>query len=143
MMREAATGAFEAVVFYDLDQFGCHTHQTMVALNALADLGVSVTSPLVARSGREVDLNSFEGRVTRRQPGQGGKLGPEVEHCIQLKPSQPSQLSSIPAKSADGVFYLLFSTADPAALEGLHDFLRFQITDLKTGDPLEVRERGN
>jgi hypothetical protein len=37
---------------------------------------------------------------------------------------------------------IIFSTADAAALEGLHDFLRFQITDLKTGDPLEVRERG-
>ena len=38
---------------------------------------------------------------------------------------------------------IIFSTADPVALEGLHDFLRFQITDLKTGDPLEVGERGN
>ncbi len=36
---------------------------------------------------------------------------------------------------------IIFSTSDAAALEGLHDFLRFQITDLKTGDPLEVRER--
>src|SRR5438445_1038840 len=42
MMRDAAAGAFEAVVFYDLDRFGRHAHQTMVALNALADLGVGV-----------------------------------------------------------------------------------------------------
>src|SRR5262245_59614384 len=42
LMRDAAAGAFEAVVFYDLDRFGRHAHQTMVALNALADLGVTV-----------------------------------------------------------------------------------------------------
>ena len=42
MMRDAAAGAFEAVVFYDLDRFGRHAHQTMVALNTLADLGVTI-----------------------------------------------------------------------------------------------------
>jgi hypothetical protein len=59
MMREAATGAFEAVVFYDLDQFGRHTHQTMVALNALADLGVwrlcFQTPVIFLKSARAVD----------------------------------------------------------------------------------------
>ena len=32
-------------------------------------------------------------------------------------------------------------TSDPAALAAVHDFLRFQITDHKTGDPLTVRKR--
>ena len=36
-----------------------------------------------------------------------------------------------------------FSTKDPGALQGLHEFLRFQIDDLKTGDSPEVREREN
>jgi hypothetical protein len=37
---------------------------------------------------------------------------------------------------------IIFTTADPAALQGVHDFLRFQITDLNTGDSHEVRDRG-
>lgn len=32
-------------------------------------------------------------------------------------------------------------TSDPAALEAVHEFLRFQIADHKTGDPLAVRRR--
>jgi DNA invertase Pin-like site-specific DNA recombinase len=61
LMRDAAAHAFEAVVFYDLDRFGRHAHQTMVALHTLADLGVSVWD---CSTGGEVDLSSFEGRVT-------------------------------------------------------------------------------
>ena len=37
---------------------------------------------------------------------------------------------------------IVFSAMDPEALQGLHEFLRFQITDLNTGDSPEVRERG-
>jgi hypothetical protein len=33
-------------------------------------------------------------------------------------------------------------THDPAALDAVHDFLRFQITDHHTGDPLEVQRQG-
>lgn len=33
------------------------------------------------------------------------------------------------------------TTADPAALHAVHAFLRFQITDHKTGDPLEVTRK--
>jgi hypothetical protein len=33
-------------------------------------------------------------------------------------------------------------THDPIALEAVHDFLRFQITDHRTGDPLEVQGQG-
>jgi site-specific DNA recombinase len=60
MMRDAAAGAFEAVVFYDLDRFGRHAHQTMVALNALADLGVGVWD---FSTGQKIDLDSFETRL--------------------------------------------------------------------------------
>ena len=38
---------------------------------------------------------------------------------------------------------IIFSTTDRGALQGLHEFLRFQIEDLKTGDSPEVREREN
>lgn len=33
---------------------------------------------------------------------------------------------------------ILISTSDPDALDAVHDFLRFQITEHETGDPLEV-----
>jgi hypothetical protein len=33
------------------------------------------------------------------------------------------------------------TTTDTAALKAVHEFLRFQITDHKTGDSLEVRKR--
>ncbi|MGE0361468.1 MAG: recombinase family protein [Vicinamibacterales bacterium] len=61
MMRDAEAGTFEAVVLYDLDRFGRHAHKTMVALNALADLGVTVWD---FSTGAPVDLDSFEGRLS-------------------------------------------------------------------------------
>ena len=61
LMRDAAAGAFQAVVFYDLDRFGRHAHQTMVALNELTDLGVTIWD---FSTGVRVDLDSFEGRVS-------------------------------------------------------------------------------
>ncbi len=61
MMRDAKAGAFDAIVFYDLDRFGRHAHHTMVALNALADLGVTVWD---FSTGICVDLDSFEGRIS-------------------------------------------------------------------------------
>lgn len=61
MMRAAEAGAFEAIVLYDLDRFGRHAHKTMVALNALADLGVTVWD---FSTGARVDLDSFEGRIS-------------------------------------------------------------------------------
>jgi hypothetical protein len=33
---------------------------------------------------------------------------------------------------------VLISTTDPQALQAIHDFLRFQITEHRTGDPMEV-----
>ena len=61
MMTDAEAGAFEAIVFFDLDRFGRHAHKTMVALNRLADLGVSVWD---FSNGQRVDLDSFEGRIS-------------------------------------------------------------------------------
>lgn len=59
MMRDAAA-AFEAVVFYDLDRFGRNARQTMLALNTLADLGVTIWD---YSTGLAVDLDSFEGEM--------------------------------------------------------------------------------
>ncbi len=60
MMRDAQAGAFEAVVFYDLDRFGRNARQTMLALNTLADLGVTIWD---YSTGLAVDLDSFEGEM--------------------------------------------------------------------------------
>src|SRR5687767_4334932 len=60
MMRDAAAGAFEAVVFYDLDRFGRNARHTMDALNTLADLGVTIWD---YSTGQQVDLDSFEGEL--------------------------------------------------------------------------------
>ena len=60
MMQDAAAGAFEAVVFYDLDRFGRNAHKTMVALNGLAEVGVTIWD---YSTGQQVDLDSFEGEM--------------------------------------------------------------------------------
>jgi site-specific DNA recombinase len=61
MMRDAAAGNFEVLVLFDLDRFGRHAQKTLDALHKLADLGVSVWD---SATEREVDLDSFEGRLT-------------------------------------------------------------------------------
>jgi DNA invertase Pin-like site-specific DNA recombinase len=61
MMRDADAGEFSAVVLFDLDRFGRHAHKTMVALNVLADVGVTVWD---FSAGAPVDLDSFEGRLS-------------------------------------------------------------------------------
>jgi DNA invertase Pin-like site-specific DNA recombinase len=61
MLRNAEAGTFHALVIYDLDRFGRHAHQTMVALNALADLGVTTWD---YSTGQRIDLDSFEGGMT-------------------------------------------------------------------------------
>jgi hypothetical protein len=42
MMTDAASGAWDALVFYDLDRFGRNARLTMEALNTLADHGITV-----------------------------------------------------------------------------------------------------
>src|SRR5262245_26736941 len=60
MLRDAEVGAFEAVVFYDLDRFGRNARNTMLALNKLADFGVGIWD---YSTGHVVDLDSFEGEM--------------------------------------------------------------------------------
>jgi site-specific DNA recombinase len=60
MMHDAAAGAFQALVFYDLDRFGRDGHKTMVALHELTDLGVTIWD---FSTGVRVDLDSFEGEM--------------------------------------------------------------------------------
>jgi site-specific DNA recombinase len=60
LMRDAAAGAFGAVVFFDIDRFGRDGRKTMEALNTLADLGVEAWD---YSTGQQVDLNSFEGET--------------------------------------------------------------------------------
>ena len=57
LMRDAKAGAFQAVVFFDLDRFGRNAHKVMVALNALADLHINVWD---FSSDTPVDLDTFE-----------------------------------------------------------------------------------
>ncbi len=60
LMRDAAAGAFDAIVFFDLDRFGRNARQTMQALNTLADLGVTIWD---YSTGLAVDVDSFEGEM--------------------------------------------------------------------------------
>jgi DNA invertase Pin-like site-specific DNA recombinase len=61
MLRDAEAGTFKALVLFDLDRFGSNSRHTMEALHRLADLGVHVWD---YSTGKAVDLDSFEGRIT-------------------------------------------------------------------------------
>ena len=50
---------------------------------------------------------------------------------------------TVRSSAPDEGSHIVFATADPGALQGLHEFLRFQIEDLKTGDSKEVWDPGN
>jgi len=60
MMRDAAAGAFEALVLFDLDRLGRDGHKTMVALHALVEVGVSIWD---SSTGHQIELDSFENRL--------------------------------------------------------------------------------
>ena len=60
MMRDAEAGAFEHVVFFDLDRFGRNARRSMEALYKLGDLGVTIWD---YSTGLAVDLDSFEGEM--------------------------------------------------------------------------------
>jgi DNA invertase Pin-like site-specific DNA recombinase len=60
MMRDGEAGAFEAVVFFDIDRFGRDARHTSEALHKLADFGIAIWD---YSKGRPMDLNSFEGRL--------------------------------------------------------------------------------
>ena len=61
MLHDAAAGAFECVVLFDLDRFGRNSRHTMDALHALADVGVTVWD---YSTGTQVDLDASEGRLS-------------------------------------------------------------------------------
>jgi DNA invertase Pin-like site-specific DNA recombinase len=61
MLRDAEASAFAHLVFYDIDRFGRNARQTMLALNTLADVGVTVWD---YSTGQPVDLDSFEAEVS-------------------------------------------------------------------------------
>ena len=61
MLKDAASGAFDVVVLFDLDRFGRNAQKTMAALNTLADCGVDIYD---FSNGQQVDLESFGGEVT-------------------------------------------------------------------------------
>jgi site-specific DNA recombinase len=60
MMRDAEAGAFQHLVLFDLDRFGRNARQTMLALNTLMDVGVTIWD---YSNGQAVDLDSFEGEM--------------------------------------------------------------------------------
>jgi len=62
LMRDAEAGAFQAIVFYDLDRFGRNSRHTMAALYALVeDLGITIWD---FTTGQQIELDSMAGRVT-------------------------------------------------------------------------------
>lgn len=61
MLRAAEEHAFDVVVLFELDRFGRNARRTMEELNTLADLGIGVWD---FATGRSVDLDSFEGRIS-------------------------------------------------------------------------------
>jgi site-specific DNA recombinase len=58
MLADAAAGAIDVVVLFDLDRFGRHAQKSMEALHALADAGVDVYD---FSTGQKIDLDSVEG----------------------------------------------------------------------------------
>jgi DNA invertase Pin-like site-specific DNA recombinase len=61
MLRDAAAGAFDALVLFDLDRLGRNSRRTMESLHELDDLGVEVWD---YSSGQQIDLDTFAGRIT-------------------------------------------------------------------------------
>jgi DNA invertase Pin-like site-specific DNA recombinase len=76
MMRDAAAGAFDVVVLFDLDRFGRHTQKSMEALYALSEAGVDVYD---FSTGQKVDLDSFEGEfITNFKTGMAQQFREQI-----------------------------------------------------------------
>ena len=63
------------------------------------------------------------------------KNPPGTAVMTRLKARITYTLEDVPAGAR-----VRMSTDDPAALAAVHDFLRFQITDHRTGDPLTIQK---
>lgn len=61
MLRDAEAGAFQHLVFFDLDRFGRNGRRSMEALYALTDFDITIWD---FSTGQAVDLKSFGGRIT-------------------------------------------------------------------------------
>jgi site-specific DNA recombinase len=61
MMRDAEAGAFQHLVFFDIDRFGRNARWMMADLHRLDDFRVRAWD---SATGEPVDLDSFEGRIT-------------------------------------------------------------------------------
>ena len=66
---------------------------------------------------------------------------PDIERIAEARGRKAT--ITVRSSTPDEGSYIDFSTRDPGALQGLHEFLRFQIDDLRTRDSPDVRERGN
>lgn len=96
----------------------------------------------------QANLQSIRGHLPHitQMFGQGDFSAPMLVHDRQDVPGTSTmtalkdRLRYQYVETAKGGRVDIFAS-DPAALAALHDFLRFQITDHRTGDPLTARRR--
>ena len=76
MMRDAEAGAFDALVFFDIDRFGRDARKAMIELYKLADLGIDVYDLLDGSArrprfvrGRDDDVHEVALRAARTRTG--------------------------------------------------------------------------
>ena len=60
---------------------------------------------------------------------------------IDIMKRRNSQIAYVPENIARGARVRIF-TRNPPALKAIHDFLRFQIREHRTGDPMTITESG-
>lgn len=107
---------------------------------------LAVTDPVDAETRKAV--RAYVQRVSQlmvfgnleRMREQFGQGMPGLDRIAEARGRKAT--ITVRSSTPDEGSHIIFSTADPGALQGLHEFLRFQIDDLKTGDSQEVRERG-
>ena len=70
---------------------------------------------------------------------QFGENVPGLDRIVEARARKAT--ITVRSSTPDEGSQIILTTADPIALQALHDFLRFQIADLNTGDSPEVRDR--
>jgi hypothetical protein len=91
MLADAAAGAWDLLVLYDIDRFGRNARLTMEALNTLADYRVETWD---YSTGRQIDVESAEGSMITFMRAK--RLAVHVEQVIRiavprLEPETPAQ----------------------------------------------------